>query len=268
MPYLSKIPLNPRRRAAVSLLSNPHRLHAAILSGLALQPVTERVLWRLENSTHHRAEILVLTESRPSWAHLVDDAGWPGADGGEPLIADYTPLLDRIIRGREFAFKLIANPVQSVSRPTRPSEQQATRLKGKSDSGDRQRGFRVAHRTVTQQVDWLLKRCERHGFAIPDAAASPPAPGLRQPHEADQDLSTESAGAAITVVSRDILRFTKRKEGPPVTLSTATFEGRLRVTDPDALRSALLRGIGPAKGYGQGLLTLAPPRTSKAAHGG
>jgi hypothetical protein len=37
-----------------------------------------------------------------------------------------------------------------------------------------------------------------------------------------------------------------------------TPAGRLRVTDPDTLRNALPAGIGPAKGYGQGLLTLAP----------
>ncbi|MEU3281432.1 type I-E CRISPR-associated protein Cas6/Cse3/CasE [Streptomyces antibioticus] len=262
MPYLSKIALNPRRRAAVSLLSSPHRLHAAILAGLAVQPVTERVLWRLENSTPHRAEILVLTESRPSWAHLVDDAGWPGADGATPLIADYTPLLERIARGREFGFRLTANPVQSIPRPTRPSEQQAARLKEGTDKGSRPRGFRVAHRTVTQQLQWLLTRCERHGFTIPDATATPPAPGLQHAGTDGQELS---AGPAVTVVSRDILRFNKGKDGPRVTLSTATFEGRLRVTDPDALRTTLLGGIGPAKGYGQGLLTLAPLRTTKDA---
>ncbi|CAL9659274.1 type I-E CRISPR-associated protein Cas6/Cse3/CasE [Streptomyces sp. enrichment culture] len=261
MPYLSKIPLNPRRRGAVSLLSSPHRTHAAVLSGLAVQPVTERVLWRLDNNTPHRADILVLTESRPSWAHLVDDAGWPGADGGAPLIADYTPLLERIVRGREFGFRLTANPVQNVARPSRPSEQQATRLKGGADDGSRPRGSRVAHRTAAQQLGWLLKRCERHGFTIPDATATPPAPGL---HTDGQDLS---AGPAVTIVSRDTLRFRKRPDGPRVTLSTATFEGRLRVTDPDALRTALLGGIGPAKGYGQGLLTLAPLRTGEDGHG-
>ncbi|MEU5510758.1 type I-E CRISPR-associated protein Cas6/Cse3/CasE [Streptomyces fungicidicus] len=261
MPYLSKIALNPRRRAAVALLSSPHRLHAAILSGLAVQPVTERVLWRLENNTPHRADILVLTESRPSWAHLVDDAGWPGADGGTPLIADYAPLLERLARGREFGFRLTANPVQSVPRPSRPSEQQAARLKEDADKGSRHRGFRVAHRTAAQQLEWLLKRCDRHGFAIPDATATPPAPGLQTQ---DQDLSV---GPAVTVVSREILRFRKRPDGPRVTLSTATFEGRLRVTDPDTLRATLLGGIGPAKGYGQGLLTLAPLHTSEADHG-
>ncbi|MER5887540.1 type I-E CRISPR-associated protein Cas6/Cse3/CasE [Streptomyces sp. NPDC001941] len=268
MPYLSKIPLNPRRRAAVNLLANPHRLHAAILSALAIQPVTERVLWRQENHTRHRAELLVLTDSRPSWAHLVDDAGWPGADGGEPLIADYTPLLERIARGREFGFRLTANPVQSVSRPAQPSEQQTARLKENTDSATRQRGFRVAHRTAAQQLEWFLKRGERHGFTIPDASVAPGAPGLEPSSNDNSEQRGPTPGPAAAVVSRDILRFTKRKDGPRVTLSTATFEGCLRVTDPDALRSALLNGIGPAKGYGQGLLTLAPLHTNEAAHRG
>ncbi|GGQ34037.1 type I-E CRISPR-associated protein Cas6/Cse3/CasE [Streptomyces roseolilacinus] len=261
MPYLSKIALNPRRRTAVSLLSSPHRLHAAVLAGLAVQPVTERVLWRMENNTPHRAEILVLTESRPSWHHLVDEAGWPGADGATPLIADYTPLLERIALGKEFGFRLTANPVQTIPRPTKPSEQQNARLKAHAqqpDAADRRpRGFRVAHRTAAQQLNWLLTRTERHGFTIPEAPLDTPAPGI----EADGPLT---AGPAVSIVNRDILRFTKHQGGPRVTLSTATFEGRLRVTDPDALRTALLTGIGPAKGYGQGLLTLAPVKAQTA----
>jgi CRISPR system Cascade subunit CasE len=265
MPYLSKIALNPRRRQAVSLLASPHRLHAALLAGFAVQPVTERVLWRLDKNTPHRAEILVLTESRPSWHHIIDEAGWPGADGGDPLIADYTPLLARITRGKEFGFRLTANPVQSVPHPTKPSEQQHARLKAHAEQPSTAkrspRGFRVPHRTAAHQLKWLLARTERHGFTIPEASANPPAPGL----EPDEALR---AGPAVTIVSRDILRFTKRRDGPRVTLSTATFEGRLKVTDPDALRAALLGGIGPAKGYGQGLLTLAPVSTQTAVtHG-
>ncbi|MFJ4767622.1 type I-E CRISPR-associated protein Cas6/Cse3/CasE [Streptomyces uncialis] len=62
----------------------------------------------------------------------------------------------------------------------------------------------------------------------------------------------------MSLTSRDVLRFSKHRDGPRVTLSTATYQGRLRVTDPDALRHTLLHGIGPAKAYGRGLLTLAP----------
>lgn len=254
MPYLSKIPLNPRRRQALALLGNPHRLHAAILAGLATQPVTERVLWRLENDNPHRAELLVLTESRPTWIHLVEQAGWPDADGGTPRVADYRPLLDRIVRGREFAFRLTANPVQTLRRPAKPSPEQATLLaKRDAEPGTAAergaRGFRLPHRTAHQQLDWLLARTERHGFTIPAVHEPAPAPGLGEP---------DAPAPAVTLTARDILRFTKRTNGPRVTLSTATYQGRLRVTDPDVLRHALLNGIGPAKAYGQGLLTLAP----------
>lgn len=39
---------------------------------------------------------------------------------------------------------------------------------------------------------------------------------------------------------------------------TVTFDGRLEVTDPAALRRTLTQGIGKAKAYGCGLITLAP----------
>jgi CRISPR system Cascade subunit CasE len=51
-----------------------------------------------------------------------------------------------------------------------------------------------------------------------------------------------------------------------VVIQMVTYEGRLVVTAPDVLRERLLCGIGPAKAYGCGLLTLAPV-TSAAATG-
>ncbi|WP_374224686.1 type I-E CRISPR-associated protein Cas6/Cse3/CasE [Streptomyces sp. ISL-99] len=50
-------------------------------------------------------------------------------------------------------------------------------------------------------------------------------------------------------------------KGRRVTLHTATFEGRLRNTDPAAFSACLVEGIGPSKAYGCGLLTLAPSRS-------
>ncbi|MFF2026720.1 type I-E CRISPR-associated protein Cas6/Cse3/CasE [Streptomyces sp. NPDC058171] len=256
MPYLSKIALNPRRSSSLGLLANPHRIHATVLAGLATQPVTERVLWRLEHDNPHRAELLVLTESRPDWTHLVEQSGWPDADNGAPLVANYTPLLDKIVYGREFAFRLTANPVQSLRHPTKPSPQQAER-RAKQDAqpgtaAERGvRGIRMPHRTTHQQLHWLYDRATRHGFTIPttNEPTTPPTLGLGQPG---------TPAPAVSLTSRDILRFNRHRNGPRVTLSTATYQGRLRVTDPDALRHTLLHGIGPAKAYGQGLLTLAP----------
>lgn len=257
MPYLSKIALNPRRPRTMRLLGNPHALHAAVLAGIAQQPVTERVLWRLETANPHRPEVLVLTDSRPDFTHLVEQAGWPHADAGRPLVRDYTPLLERIAVGREFAFRLTANPVQSLRNPQNMSDEQAA-LRAKQDAmqgtaAERKvRGFRVAHRTAAHQLAWLLSRAERAGFHIPP---------VRTPSPATADLGLGRSGEPapdVALVARDTLRFRKHKGGREVVLAIVTFQGRLRVTNTEALRAALLNGIGPAKAYGQGLLTLAP----------
>ncbi|MDO0929777.1 MobF family relaxase [Streptomyces sp. TG1A-8] len=59
-------------------------------------------------------------------------------------------------------------------------------------------------------------------------------------------------------LSFDKSRGSGSRQDKPVTVVTVTFEGRLEVTDPDALRRALTQGIGRARAYGCGLLTLAP----------
>lgn len=256
MTYLSRIWLNPLRSGAQALLRSPENMHAAVLGGLAVQPVTERVLWRLETREQHRAELLVLTDSRPSWAHLVEQAGWPGADGAEAMIRDYQPLLDRLQHGREFAFRLRANPVTATRTPTNPSAAQKEHL-----ATPRPRGVRVPHRTAAHQLTWLTNRVDRWGFTL---------------------LQT-GTGPAVALTARERLTFAKKARGSTerlresrggdektcrVVLSTATFDGALRVTDPDLARRTLLDGVGPAKAYGCGLLTLAPLPTGPAGTGG
>jgi CRISPR system Cascade subunit CasE len=57
-----------------------------------------------------------------------------------------------------------------------------------------------------------------------------------------------------------VLRFPRTTDTGPrrdVHLRTATYDGLLDVTDPDALRRTLTGGIGHGKAYGCGLLTLA-----------
>ncbi len=233
MAYLSKIPLNPLRCATQRLLTNPQRVHAHALGGLAAQPVDERVLWRMERR-QHTCELLVLTQSRPSWAALVEEAGWPGAEGGDALVRDYGPLLDRLALGREFAFKVVTNPVASMSKPDAPTPGQLVTM-----ASERTRGIRVGHRTATTQLEWLLARAAgeatRWGFTV----GSPDEP-------------------TVQLVAREHLSFRKGAGRAPVTLDTATFEGVLSVTDVDGIRAALLGGLGGGKAYGCGLLTLAP----------
>lgn len=99
-----------------------------------------------------------------------------------------------------------------------------------------EKGGRVlGHVTVAQQLAWLLDRADRIGVELTDADGQPTA----------------------TVIGRDVWRF--RRGGNTVTLAVAAYSGRLRVADADLLRAALAGGVGRAKAYGCGLLTLAQP---------
>lgn len=240
MPYLSRVMLNPARPQTRRLFSDPHFMKANILGDFAYQPVEERVLWRLGHRIVRRnamqGELLILTQSRQTWMGLVEQFGYPGADGGEPEVRDYAPLLGLVALGREFAFRVRVNPVQNAVGLEHPTKSEAQRL----SSSDGRRSLRVAHRTVAAQTAWFLKRTEKWGFSIPESTTG--APDFR-------------------LVNRERLDFVKGTSRSHsrhrIRLGTATFEGRLRVTDVERLSSALLSGIGPAKGYGCGLLTLA-----------
>lgn len=236
--YLSRIWLNPLRSGAQRLLRNPQALHATVLGGLSCQPVTERVLWRLDVDAPHRAALLVLTRSRPSWEHIVEQAGWPSADEPQILIRAYEPLLDQVCLGREFALRVKANPVRSTKQPDRPTAAQKELLASQT----RPRGLRLPHRTAEHQLDWVIDRLPRWGFGY-----------LTGP----DDLP------AVRIVARERISFTRKsaagRHGNPVVLQAATFEGLVRVDDVELARQSLLAGVGPGKAYGLGLITLAPP---------
>jgi CRISPR system Cascade subunit CasE len=132
---------------------------------------------------------------------------------------EYGPFLDRLDSGDRWAFRLTANPVHNATPVERGT-----------------RGKRFAHVTVAQQSAWFLRHAERRGMRVLESSAG----------EGERDLLLHS---------RRTLRFARGSQ--TVTLTTAVFEGHAEVTDPAALRAALVGGIGPAKGYGCGLMTLA-----------
>jgi CRISPR system Cascade subunit CasE len=94
--------------------------------------------------------------------------------------------------------------------------------------GTAKRGKVYAHVTAQQQEQWLLERAEKYGFRVQEGS--------------------------FQVVQQEVRKFLRHRQ--PVTLGIATFEGILEVTDVDLFREALANGIGRAKAYGCGLLTI------------
>lgn len=241
MPYLSRVLLNPARAEARKFFANPQLVKGAIFGEFARQPVNERVLWRLEQrrmpgSDRYQGELLVLTASRLGWAGLVERVGYPECDGGAATVREYSPLLATVGVGRQFAFRVRVNPVQNTRQLESPTKSEAVRQANPA----RRRSLRVAHRTVAAQTKWFLERVEKWGFRVLDGTVGEP---------------------NMRIVGRDHLDFTKGGTSAQhrVRLGTATFEGVLEVVDTERFTAALLGGVGPAKGYGCGLITLARP---------
>lgn len=245
--YLTRFPLNVSRRQTKAMISNPYKLHAAIAASFppssGASSGSGRVLWRVDRQSSGGFILYIASPTVPSLAGLDEQVGWPDL-GRQWESRDYSPLLERIENGQRWAFRLRANP--AVSRSAIRS------------GGGRGRSKRLGHLTTLQQAAWLIgkqayagtckdvpslfaddsaSRAERHGFRV----INDPASGIPQ----------------MLVSDSRTLRF-----GPhgshSIVLAVAQFDGVLEVSDAAALRNALTRGIGHGKGFGCGLLTLAP----------
>ncbi|WP_424642605.1 type I-E CRISPR-associated protein Cas6/Cse3/CasE [Embleya sp. AB8] len=251
MTYLSRIRINPLRAEGRKIVSSPRVARAVVLGAVPADQMGGRVLWRLDADNPRRPFLLALTPSRPDWSHAVETAGWPQADGDHAVVRAYAPLLERLTVGREFAFRTTVNPVQNTCNPVTWSTVQTAKRQAQPDR-TRERSFRIGHRTAGAQVGWFIKRTDGWGFDVPLSGAADVVLEEGAQPEAD-DLPRD-----LRVLARSRESFRKEGAGRPVVLTTATIEGRMVVTDTELLERALLSGIGPAKAYGCGLLTLAP----------
>lgn len=209
MTFLTEVELNARRSSTRKFLSSPQTVHAAILTGFPSDRSPRRPLWRVDVDDPLRPKLYVVSDQRPDFTHIEEQAGWPSLP--TTRTANYTGFLAELATGQRWAFRLRANPTHRVT------------------SAGKTKVF--AHVTVDQQIGWLLDREGSLGVGI-GAEGEP----------------------TFTVVGRESLRFRRKQDS--VTLGTATFEGHLVVTDPDKLRGVLTTGIGRAKAYGCGLMTL------------
>ncbi|MFJ6982585.1 MULTISPECIES: type I-E CRISPR-associated protein Cas6/Cse3/CasE [unclassified Streptomyces] len=231
--FLTRFRLNTARVGARRLLTSPQSMHAAVMASFAEPPQHRgegpRVLWRLDHQSRSEVLLYVVSPDRPDLTHLVEQAGWPTTGGWQTK--PYAPFLDRLATDDTWAFRLTANPVHSIRRhAAEPTK-------------------RTAHVTPHHQLDWLLRRQTDAGFAV-----------VERPEPSPDGLP--GAWREVVVHHRDDLAFRKRNESETrahkVTLTRVTYDGRLRVLDPDALRHTLTSGLGKAKAYGCGLMTLAP----------
>ncbi|MFC8247901.1 type I-E CRISPR-associated protein Cas6/Cse3/CasE [Streptomyces chartreusis] len=254
MSFLTRIRINTARTGARRLLSSPQAMHAAVLASFPdLMPSDgtvhdrQRVLWRLDHRARAEVMLYLVSPTRPDLTHMVEQAGWPAVatpDNPGWQTRPYSAFLDRLATGDRWAFKLTANPVHTIRRT--PDEPRKI----------------TAHLTAVHQMRWLLDRQDTCGFRIlektDDLRLLPGGMTYHGKHEHHGDRYALSVGNQHSLAFDKKRNNTAKQRGKPVTLVTVTYDGRLEITDPALLRRTLTQGLGRAKAYGCGLLTLAP----------
>lgn len=219
--YLSKLILNPRNAGARRDVAQPYELHRTLKRGVEDALVENRLLFRIEPPNGQReAGPVVLVQS----SHVAPEWTWMRANGYALATQGPKTFDVQVQHGQMLAFRLVANP--TVKKKVE-GKKHSVRVPLIHD------GPNLANHPT--YLDWLARKARQHGFEVLRVQGAPFHVGLARRKRKQFDKA-------------DIPHFGVR------------FDGLLRVTDPDRFAEAVRDGIGPAKAFGFGLLSLAPAR--------
>ncbi len=216
--YLSRLQLNPHNRQVWRQhLQNPYKVHQMVMRGFPDGVKREMA------QVLHRLEV---RDERP--VLMVQSAlppDWATVNPAYLMVPDrYDPWPNPAVR--EFELPLQNDQIFSFRLLANPTVKKVRH----DENGERLKNSnRVPLLREEKQRAWLDKRAEASGFVVLDVAISQ---GQSQ-------------------------KMWKAPKTQPITLYTVQFDGYLRVTDSAALQEAIKKGIGPARAFGCGLLSLA-----------
>jgi CRISPR system Cascade subunit CasE len=228
MIYLSRLMLNPWSRAVQRDLANCQDMHRTLLSAFGESEVSVRrmfgVLYRVE-PTQRTLRVLVQSRAKPDWGTL--RPGYLVADEDSAICRRVDDVYARLQVGQSLRFRLRANPTKRLLGPPQ-------------GIGTHARGKRVDLRREEDRLAWLARKAERGGFSLLTVHTAPAVLNARANAEPRQ-VGWSGEGKMI--------------------FGAAVFEGVLRITDTDRFGMSLADGIGSAKAYGFGLLSIAATAT-------
>lgn len=227
--FLSRLLLSNRSPEVRRDLANVHNMHRRVLTAFAdreLEDGARRAygaLYRTETSSRGEVALLVQSEAEPNWTRL--PAGYLlECFEPNPALTSLAPVVARLKPGIRLRFRLRANATKRLF------------------AGKEKRGARVELFGTERLLAWLLRKAERGGFQLAERE------GL--------DVASELERYRVRIAEEPKVR--GRRNGAALTFGSTLFEGELVVTDPQAFAATLKQGIGTARAYGFGLLSVAP----------
>jgi CRISPR system Cascade subunit CasE len=216
--YLSRLILNPRSHRVQRELAEPYEMHRSLMKAFPPDLVPGEERVLFRVDEHPRLGLMLLVQS---WD--APDWTWLAEDGARGYllaIAEPNPAVKPFDLNLAMGQSFIFRlRANPTKRLGRGAEKNASK--------------RIGRHTEDEQFAWLARKGEQHGFRVLQAQVS-----------RDGKIENEKA------IERD------GKEHK-LELLSVRFDGVLQVTDPDKLIQALQTGIGSAKGFGFGLLSLA-----------
>jgi CRISPR system Cascade subunit CasE len=191
---------------------------------------THQLIWNLfADNPDRQRDFIYRNETANDWPTFytvsrrepVDPAGmW------EIIPKEYHPQLQT---GQCLGFTLCANPIRSRRSENGMQQRHDVVMEEKLKLKKEEVNFNLADIIQDVGFKWLEERAASHGFSVLQK-------GVRVDGYQQQKLY-------------------KGKGNNPITFSTLHFNGLLTVTEPDVfVEKCLFEGIGPAKGFGCGLM--------------
>jgi len=190
---------------------------------------THQAVWRLfSQSGKEQRDFLYRRDPRPGPPLFYTVSSRKPEGTGSPWRIDTKPYSPTLTVGTRLAFTLTANPVVSRRDENRRQHRHDVVMDLKRSYPEDVRPP-MAQLSREAGLSWLEARAERLGF----------------------EFNKES----VMICGYRQHRLFKGKQKSPIRFSTLDIEGILTVTNPEPfVTHALFNGIGPAKGFGCGLM--------------
>jgi CRISPR system Cascade subunit CasE len=221
MTYLTRLILNPRSRQVHNELADPYEMHRTVMKAFAGNlHAEERVLFRVDVPRTGIPALLVQSKYEPDWSEIT------APRKNYLLDESYLPFGEESLAIKEVNF----------SGKLRSAQRLSFRLRANPIKRIKETHKRVGLYKEEEQLAWLKRKlsCENAAKLI----------FARIVNKSDQNGKL----------------FKEKDKKKRMKFHAVLFEGILEISDQAEFQKMLEAGIGPGKGMGFGLLSLAPYR--------
>lgn len=225
--YISQLKLDLSSNIARRDFAKIYEMHRSILRAFPEEGEggPGRVLYRIDLLRREGiALVLVQSDKKPDW-NLLN----PAVDyfASVPEVKEFNPNFKN---GQTFTFCLRANPTYRKKEP------------------EGQKGRRLGLYSESDLATWFLRKANHAGFMVTDL---------------EESIAEARPCKNLVIIKEGRMEVHRPVGGRVQTHDAVKFEGKITVIDSELFLKALESGLGSGKGFGFGLLSLAPLRVSE-----